>query len=188
MNRDESLYINAINGVYINNDFRHYIPKRYAITTNNGEDCKFDLANFIEDYSGGFRLKVNVLSALYDVLLFGSEIKKLYEGFDPRCKAKIGYDECEKRYIENKAKSRVITPPLIDASKNISEWLNSEMSDIIDFGILHSIGCASYAVQKILIKSNIIDKDCFIPKQKMEEMTEENMKNKLFEIIKILSK
>ena len=174
---EESLYIDAIKGAYINIEFRtRYLPKRYQFVSDNGETSKFNLNNFIDDCDRNIE---NMLPAIYKAITFGPEVKNLYKGFDPICEEEILYNEYQNRYVE-KCKSECDEETLMA--------LNFEINVMVDFGILHSLGCIDKKIREKLVKTGFLPEQCFITIEEMEEKTEQKKIKKFFDVIEILSK
>lgn len=175
---DVKLFEDAINGMYIDIDFwSMYLPKKYYCTIDQGETIKINLRYVIRDLFKNCLLDYNTIKVLYHILQAGEDVRKLYESFEPLCEEQRLYNLYEKLYLRNVSLQKVNTP--IDYS---------DISETINFGILHTLGCNDENTKKELTECNFLPEKCFIPKEKMEELTEENKTNKFIEVFEILSK
>lgn len=178
---NNKLYLDAIKGAQINDEFRrHYLPTKYQIVTELGETSKFNLSNFLDDCDKNIE---NMLPAIYKAITFGPEVRKLYKGFEPLCEEEILYNEYQDKYVE-KCKSECDEETLASPSKA----LNFEINVMVDFRILHSLGCIDKKIKEKLDKTEFLPEQCFITIKETAEKTEQNKIKKFFDIVEILSK
>lgn len=181
------LFEDAINGMRFDIDFwSMYLPKKYYDITDHGETIKINFRNLMNDLDKNLMLDYNTIKVLYYVFQAGDEVIALYEGFEPLCEEQRLYNLYEKLYLRNVSLQKVNTP--IDYySDMISTSLSYDLSNQIDFGIIHTLGCNDENTKKALTECNFLPEKCFIPKEKMEELTEENKTKKFIDVIFTLS-
>jgi len=181
------LFEDAINGMRFDIDFwSMYLPEKYCNITDHGETIKINFRNLISDISKNCLLDYNTMEVLYYVFQAGDEVRALYEGFEPLCEEQRLYNLYEKLYLRNASLQKVNTP--IDYySDMIPKLLSNEISETINFGVLHTLGCNDENTKKMLTECNFLPEKCFIPKEKMEELTEDNKTKKFLEVIKFFN-
>lgn len=180
------LFEDAINGMRFDIDFwSMYLPKKYYDITDHGETIKINFRNLIRDLFKNL-MDYDTMKVLYYVFKAGDEVRALYEGFEPLCEEQRLYNLYEKLYLRNVSLQKVNTP--IDyCSYTISTSLSYDLSNQIDFGIIHTLGCNDENTKKMLTECNFLPEKCFITKEKMEELTEENKTKKFLEVIKFFN-
>jgi len=179
------LFEDAINGMRFDINFwSMYLPKKYYDITDHGENIKINFRNLIKDLFKK-RLDFDTMKVLYYVFQAGDEVRALYEGFEPLCEEQRLYNLYEKLYLRNVSLQKVNTP--VDFPKMISTALSNDLSNLIDFGVIHTLGCNDENTKKVLTECNFLPEKCFIPKEKMEELTEENKTKKFIDVIFTLS-
>ena len=188
MEEELKVYIDAIKGM--EPDLKmcsKYIPKKYCISKLFGESVEFLIENFTKDWdSSGRTVDKHSLEALYKLLNFGPEVMALYEGFDPRCQTQVLYDKYEEKYVKGKLCSRINESKLDDCQMVIYDELNKELSYTIDFSVMHRLGCENTDIRDVLVSNGIMSERCFVPKDKIEEMTEKELTDKMYEVIDTL--
>lgn len=181
------LFTDAINGMYLDRDFwSMYLPKKYYCTIDQGETIKINLGYVIIELLKNSLFDSNTIKVLYHVLQAGADVRKLYEGFEPLCEEQQLYNLYEKLYLRNISLYKTNTP--IDYySDMIQKLLSNEISETINFGVLHTLGCNDENTKKMLTECNFLPEKCFLPKEKMEELTEDNKTKKFLEVIKFFN-
>lgn len=177
------LFEDAINGMHIDRDFwSMYLPEKYYDITDHGETIKINFRNLMRDLFKNCLLDYNTMEVLYHVLQAGEDVRKLYEGFEPLCEEQQLYNLYEKLYLRNISLQKVNTP--INEFDMVSNSLTNDICETINFGILHTLGCNDENTKKMLTECNFLPEKCFIPKEKMEELTEDNKTKKFLDTIK----
>lgn len=174
-------YIDAIKGACLNRTFcAKYIPQKYIIVSNNGDNLTFDVEKFVNDWSNENTISEITLKALHKIITGDDVAAFLYNDFDPRCTIQILFDKCEQEYIQKRMDNYV----QVEKEKGLSEAMSCMLSDCINFGILHRLGCMNKKVRKALVENNTFNELCFVSKEKMEELNEKLKTEKLFDTIK----
>ena len=181
------LFEEAINGMHFDIDFwSMYLPKKYYNITDHGETIKINFRNLMKDLFKNITVDYDTMKVLYYVFQAGDEVRALYEGFEPLCEEQRLYNLYEKLHLRNVSLQKVNTP--IDYySDMIPTYLSYDLSNQIDFGIIHTLGCNDENTKKVLTECNFLPEKCFITKEKMEELTEENKTKKFIDVIFTLS-
>lgn len=178
---DDIKYLfDAIKGATLNRTFcAKYIPKKYIVFSNNGEDLTFDVEKFVNDCGKENTINESTLKALYQIITGDEVAVSLYNNFEPRCPIQILFDKCEDEYV----KKRIDTYIEIESKKGLEDALSCEVGDYINFGILHRLGCENKEIKKVLVENGMLDKRCFMTKEKMEKLNEKLKTEKLFNTI-----
>lgn len=193
MVNEYELYSCAINGTNMYGELCKYLPKKYCLYSDNGDMLyKFNLSVCISDFNNRLKTEqtneklVSFLKAVFGLIQFTPKVLDMYENFDPRCEEEKIYDKCKQKYVDEQLEKQVLT------SKNFADaWaesMSNEFTSIIDFGILHKLGCMYEEVKDALVKRELLDEQCFISQKTMEERSEKNKEDKFFEIIDFLEK
>lgn len=173
----------AIKGACLNRTFcAKYIPKKYIVVSNNGDNLTFNVEKFINDWSKENTINESTLKALYQIITGDDVAVSLYNNFEPRCSIQILFDKYEDEFVEKRTgiSIKIETKRLADG---LADALSCEINDFINFGLLHSLGCENKDFKKILVENNILDERCFVSKERMEELNEEIQTKKLFDAI-----
>lgn len=176
--------IDAIKGSCINRTFcAKYIPKKYIVVSNNGDNLTFKVEKFINDWSKEKTVNESTLKALYQIITGDDVAISLYNNFEPRCSIQILFDKYEDEFVEKRTGVCI----KIETKNGLADALSCEVSDYINFGLLHSLGCENKEIKKILVENNILDERCFITKEEMEKLNEKIQTKKLFDTITQMS-
>lgn len=177
---DIKYFIDAIKGACLNRTFcAKYIPKKYIVVSNNGDNLTFNVKKFVNDWSNENTINESTLKALHKIITGDDVAVSLYNNFEPRCPIQILFDKCEDEYV----KKRIDTYLEIESKKGLEDALSCEVGDYINFGILHGLGCENKEIKKVLVENGILDERCFITKEKMEKLNEKLKTEKLFNTI-----
>lgn len=178
-------YIDAIKGATLNRTFcSKYIPKKYIVVSNNGDNLTFNVEKFVNDWSNENTINENTLKALHKIIIGDDVATFFYNNFDPRCTIQILFDKCEQEYVQKRMDNYV----QMEKEKGASEAMSCALSDYINFGILHSLGCMYKNVRKVLVENNILNELCFVSKERMEELNEKLKTEQLFNTIKQITR
>lgn len=107
----------------------------------------------------------------------------MYNNFEPRCSVQILLDKYEDAFIEKRTGVHI----KIETKKGLEDALSCEVSEYINFGLLHSLGCENEEIKKILVENDILDERCFITKEEIEKSNEKIQTKKLFDTITQMS-
>lgn len=154
--------------------------------------------------------RMDALKSLYELLQFSPEVKGLYEGFEPMCDAERLYREYMSRFIERERGSRMERtekvntnfsdtefelptdddPPMPVDFENMynvgRKYLSNQASDVVNFGIIHRLGCEFESLKEALVEKDFLPEQCFISTEEMEAETEKRKTSKFFEVLKAL--
>lgn len=176
----KELLVDAIMGISLKWEQIKNLPKR--IYTLNKEYEYKAVRSEVELYDE------EELKGLYDIFKGTKESMELYDGFDPRSEEEIAYDKAYEKYIEF-CKERT--------AKEQKMYTNvDEISDTINFGILHSMFVKGIGVMgnnndciAVGMKKNGIDiYRAKISKEDMETKSEGIKEQKLRDVLQTLNK
>ena len=76
----------------------------------------------------------------------------------------------------------------VEKEKGLTEAMSCMLSDCINFGILHRLGCMDKNIRKVLVENNTLNELCFVSKERMEELNEKLKTEQLFNTIKQITR
>ena len=137
------------------------------------------MEKFVNDWSKENTINESTLKALRQIITGDEVAVSLYNNFEPRCPIQILFDKCEDEYVKKRTDDYI----KVETEKGLVDALSREVSDYINFGILHRLGCENKEIKKILVENGILDELCFVSKEMMEESNEKLQMEKLFNTI-----
>lgn len=166
-----NLYTDAIMGLSLDWDILKYLPKRLFEVV----DYQYRAVRWVvETFSDADK------QALY-AILSGCQLAKVeYENFEVRCDEEIAFDESREKHLEKMRKKK-------EDSGEI--YINvDEISDSIDFNILHRIALNDPKCMEALCKSGTFDRRCTLTCDEMEMKSEGIKEQKLRDVMNKLKK
>lgn len=164
-----NLYTDAIMGISLDWDIVKYLPRRL-----------WELVNYqyravrwvVETFSDADK------QALYAILSGYQLAKAEYENFEVRCDEEIAFDESLERYLKKMRKKK-------EDSGGI--YINvDEITDCINFNILHRMALNEPKCMKVLCKSGTFDRRCTLTDDEMKWKSEGIKEQKLRDVMNTL--
>lgn len=173
----DKLYINAIKGVILDDDFAfNFLPKNFFYIRER--ELHFDSNYFFFYTKEGQQLRHEnkKLMALYLILSCDASAMKYYEEFNPDPKSLADYKKYKNEFLLANHEVLLEKQPI--------HFLSKESM----FNTVHNIATEDNDFKYEMIRLGILSEDCCVKLEIMNNLRELNQRNKLFLVIDELSK